>query len=755
MRRTFPVVVTLVTAFATTPLRAQERAAIQGTITAADTRETVPVARVSVVNPPRSALTDDVGTFVLRDLPPGVYVVTVTAVGRVPHRRAVILEAGQTATLDATLEPGSLLLSGVVVSATRSPMDARNVAANLSVLSSDQIRASPARETQDLLREISGVELPRMSSDVGSTTQLLAMRGADEGRALVLMDGVPLNDVWGEWIDWSRAPKSFIDRVEVLEGGGSHLYGNGAMGGVVSLFTRTIAPGDYRIAVDGGMRDAKHVFGGFGTALTNALSLSLMGDYGDGGGYRLLATPGAGPVDLPSNAARGNGVARFEYAPSSDVSAYVGAQYFHDDRRVEGRLGRTTRTDASGTFGLTVGSADPGLFTVRAWYRTMQEDQRLSTIVAANEVNRAAENVTTRYHIPTDDRGISVNWGRSDLWRFTHVGAGIDYRAMAGSLDERNFLNIPQGTPTTHFNSAGRQTFRAAYLSGMFAPAERWSVEVSARTDRWSNSDGVTTDDTGISPYPIEGRNAFSPRVGARFVVDSSLSLHVAAYQAFHAPNLSQLYRKSIQNSIVLLPSPELQPEFVMAWETGADWQPLTWVQMKGTIYLANYRDLAATSNGGDRQRTNTLFARSLGAQYSVVVRPVQALELNGSINLDDARVTQGGSSGLRRDTRLPRVPLQRVIMSATYRSAGVGTLMLRGRYEGKSTTTGNRLLKDYRLYDMSYERSIGAGLTLFLALENIYDVAYQVNLAGTGNTALTTLGTPRSIRLGLEAARF
>ena len=556
-------------------------------------------------------------------------------------------------------------------------------------------------------------------------------------------------------MDWSRAPKALLDRVEVLEGGGSHLYGNGAMGGVISLFTKAVAPGDYRIVADGGMRDSKHLFGAVGTALSPSLSLSLVGDYGDGGGYRLLASPGAGPADFPSTSARGNGIARFEYAPSADVSAFVTAQFFHDERRVEGQLGRTTRTDGATTLGLSIGAGNPGLLSARAWLRNMREDQRLTTIIPGNGSNRGAEQSITFYHIPSYDRGVSVSWSRNDLWKFANVGLGVDYRSLAGMLDERNYANSAVATPTSRFTSAGNQTFRGAYITAMFSPRERWSMEVTARTDRWGNSDGVTTDDTGISTYPTSGRNAFSPRGGVRYTFDSTLALHVAGYQAFHAPNLSQLFRKSIQGAVALLPNPELLPEFVMAWEAGADWQPRTWVQLKGTLYRANYRDLSVSSNGNSRQRTSSLFARSLGAQVSLAVRPVEGLDLSGSMNFDDARVTNPGESGFGKNARLPRVPLQRVLVSAAWRSGAVGMVTLAGRYEGKSTTTGGRMLNDYRVYDASYERAIGAGLRLLLAVENLYDVKYQVNLTGNGSSTLTTLGTPRTVRLGIEASRY
>src|SRR5690349_4463040 len=148
----FATVVTLGLAL-TSPARAQTTAGVRGTVTAAETRRPLYGARVSVEQPARVAVTDERGAYRLRDLPAGSYVVTVSALGRKPSRSTVQLTAGQSATLDVTLEQGSLLLSSIVTSATRIPTDANKVAATVNVLTPFQIRTSPAREAQDLLRE--------------------------------------------------------------------------------------------------------------------------------------------------------------------------------------------------------------------------------------------------------------------------------------------------------------------------------------------------------------------------------------------------------------------------------------------------------------------------------------------------------------------------------------------------------------------------------------------------------------------------
>src|SRR3954464_7194783 len=248
-------------------LLAQTTGSLSGTIKAASGGTIIQGARVAVQNPAAVAVTDEAGRFSIRQLPAGHYRILITSIGYKPTTKDVEIAGGQAATLDVQLEAGSLLLPGVVVSATRLPTEANRVATTINTLEPEQIRTSPAREAQDLLREIPSVELPRTSSIVSGTAQIVSIRGVDEGRTVVLFDGIPVTDAWGEWVDWSRVPNGMVDRVEVLEGGTSSLYGNGAMGGLISFLSRPMAPGAVSMQLDGGERGSRHGYLGVGVPL--------------------------------------------------------------------------------------------------------------------------------------------------------------------------------------------------------------------------------------------------------------------------------------------------------------------------------------------------------------------------------------------------------------------------------------------------------------------------------------------------------
>src|SRR5215510_15745079 len=171
-----------------------QQGSIRGTVTAGEGRGAVIGARVAIRAPERITVTDERGAYTLRDLDPGNYVVYFSAIGKKPDSTRVTVRTSNESTLNFALKDGSLLLSSVVVSATRSPIEASKLAATVNVLSPEQVRQSPSRESQDMLREFTSVELPRTSSLVGGTAQIISIRVVDEGRTVVLSHGFPIND---------------------------------------------------------------------------------------------------------------------------------------------------------------------------------------------------------------------------------------------------------------------------------------------------------------------------------------------------------------------------------------------------------------------------------------------------------------------------------------------------------------------------------------------------------------------------------
>lgn len=126
------------------------------------------------------------------------------------------------------------------MAAARVPEPLAETPASVVVLGSRALELTPALTVDDVLRQVPGFTLFRRSGSrtANPTTQGASLRGlggSGASRALVLDDGVPLNDPFGGWIYWSRVPRASLERVEVLRGGASELYGSGALSGVIHI----------------------------------------------------------------------------------------------------------------------------------------------------------------------------------------------------------------------------------------------------------------------------------------------------------------------------------------------------------------------------------------------------------------------------------------------------------------------------------------------------------------------------------------
>jgi outer membrane receptor protein involved in Fe transport len=726
---------------------AAQTGAVAGTVRRAD-GSPIDGARVSVQLPARTASTDQSGRYVLRGLPAGQYRVTVSAIGQRLAQRDVAVDAGRTTSLDVRLENGPLMLSGIVTSATRTPAEASRVAATVNVLTQEQIRTSPAREIQDLLREIPGVELARTSSLVGGSAQIVSIRGVDEGRTAVLFDGIPVNDAWGEWIDWGRVPKSLVERVEVLEGGGSNLYGNGAMGGVISFFAKPIAPGSYELQLDGGSRDAKHAFASVGVPLARSVNAMLSGDYLDGGGYRMIAPDNAGPVDHRSQISSRNGMARLEFAPMQHLSTFVSGNFYNDNRDLGTALAHTNRDDKRLTFGADLGGAAYGALTLRGWNGILVEDQWASAVTPA--VGRSAERQTSWQHIPTHDWGASLQWAKDGVLGLHTLLAGADVRKMTGDVGEEDYA--ANGSVSANIQSGGSQLLSGAFVQGILAPVEPLRIEIGGRYDRWGNNAGFSVDAAGRTSYPDETYTHFSPRIGATYRVSSMLTLRGAVYDAFRAPNLAEMYRKFVSGTNTNLPNPALRPESARGQEAGFDLQPASWMQLRGTYYSAIYSDFNSfvTIAPGVRQRQNVQRSRSTGGEAYLALRPIEAFLLSASVNYDHAVVVTNDANPSSVGSYIGRVPQQRQVIRATYATPVLGSLTALWRHEGKNSTFNGTQLDPFTVVDANYTRDIGRGMSLFASVENVGDVKYEVNFSG----GIVSLGLPRTVRVGARVGR-
>ncbi len=178
-------------------------------------------------------------------------------------------------------------LPDVSVTAARYETATARTAANVTVLNADAIRESGALNVVEALRNLAGIQV--RSTTGNSALAELSMRGFGEnshGRVLVLLDGRRLNRPDLAAINWLQIPLSNVERIEVVRGGSSALYGDNAVAGVINIITRKgSAEPVHEAAVDIGSYDT--VMGRVGVSgQVGALGYAANGNWYDSDGYR-------------------------------------------------------------------------------------------------------------------------------------------------------------------------------------------------------------------------------------------------------------------------------------------------------------------------------------------------------------------------------------------------------------------------------------------------------------------------------------
>src|SRR5712671_4653101 len=183
------------------------------------------------------------GRFTIESSGSGQVTLVVLAPGFAQKEQSVSAAA---VNVTIALEPAGLR-EDVTVTASRTEQRLGNVPASVNVLRSEDIRNSPAVVADDVLRQLPTFSLFRRTSSLSShpTSQGVSLRGigpSGVSRTLVLLDDIPFNDPFGGWVYWTRVPMMNAERIEIVDGATSSLYGNYAMGGVINIVTNRPSP---------------------------------------------------------------------------------------------------------------------------------------------------------------------------------------------------------------------------------------------------------------------------------------------------------------------------------------------------------------------------------------------------------------------------------------------------------------------------------------------------------------------------------
>ena len=572
--------------------------------------------------------------------------------------RMSLVQKPAAGSVEVVLQPARMR-DEVTVTPTRSEQQLGNIPASVSVIRQEDIQRRPALVPDDLLRQLPEFSLFRRSSSVSAhpTSQGVSLRGigpSGVSRSLVLLDGVPFNDAFGGWVYWTALPMESAERIEVVNGASSSLYGSYAMGGVLNVVTRSPERRTVGVKVQYGSRESPKI--DFRASdVWGKVGVSVDGSAFDTDGYANVLESLRGPVDTKVGVQFGHVTLKADYNPNDRVQAFVRTGYFGEERHngkittvgpLTEEMNDTTWTYTSGGLRLRLPDASSLQTTLFVDNKTFNSNfLAIPDATGARSIGRLSLNQT----VPTDAFGGMVQWTRA--FGAKHVlSAGTDFRWVDGDSIEDAFDPITGSTRTLHRVAGGTQRSLGIFVQDIFTPLADLTVTASARLDRWRNYDAHNTEtvlSTGAVSDPVlpdKEDSVISPRLGALYRVNDRLSIWGDVASGFRAPTLNELYRRFSLGAVVTLANPALGPERLTGGELGVNVIPVSGVTWRTTWFDNRIKDPVANvtiTPPNLQQRQNLGRTRVWGIQTDVEYLISRTLRIGGAYIYDIATGTR------------------------------------------------------------------------------------------------------------------
>ena len=701
--------------------------------------------------------TDSAGAFAFQHVPEISGTIVVNATGFERLENPWKSSAGSTTRLEFTLVP-STVNQRVVVTATRSATLLDDVPMSDIQITRDQVQAIPALALDDALREVPGFSLFRRSSSrtANPTTQGVSLRGlgaSGSSRALVLEDGIPLNDSFGAWVYWDRVPRESISSIEIAQEGSSSLYGSDALGGVVQVLTRQAQPAGLSLETSYGNQDSPElsVWGG---GEKNGWVSTFGGQVFHTDGYILIPEDQRGSVDTPAGVSDATADLMVGRKIGDKSEIFARGWYFNESRNNGTPLQVNNTRIGQGALGANLDLGGAGILTLRFYATAETYNQTFSSVAP----DRNSESLTDVQAVPSQGIGGSGVWSRPLGKRQTLV-AGVDEHQEIGHSNEVIFNS---GNNLRDTFTGGHQNTVGVFGEDLIQITPRWLLSASARYDHWTNTDAFSfctpvagTCSTPNTIFPNRSNNAFSPRLTLRHQMNANVSANASIYRAFRAPTLNELYRSFRQGNTLTESNPLLRSEQLTGGDASVSVNGFRRrLEARGTFFYNQIIDpvanvtLSSTSTLITRQRQNLGRTTAPGFEIDATGHITRAFALSVGYQFVAATVDSFPANPALVGLWIAQVPRNVFTFQGRYLNPSRINISVNGRMVGKQFDDDQNMFPLGRFFvlDAMAWRSIGRGLELFTAAENLFNVKYD-----TAATPIPQLGLPITARFGLR----
>lgn len=654
----------------------------------------------------RVGVTDGSGEFAFAGLTPGTYRVMASLDGFKPASADV--DTGARVAL--ALVPSAYSEQVTVVSGSRQEALRESLSTPVTVVTRERLAETGRSTVGDVLREVPGVVSRRGSEASAAAGQ--QVQGIDSRQVLVLVDGQPVAGARGiksGAINLDRQTTHRLDRVEVVKGAASALFGSDAIGGVINLIPRGINRREADVSTAGGEHGRRDLAASFGLPA---------------GAATLFASAGRSERDA------------FDLTPTTADT--TGAAFTRTDVFGRARVAMAPSLRATLT-GSAYRNRERGrVFTETGLQQVSVEDEAIAGGASAQWV------VTPRTTLEARAYATSFDESSANSTDTLHESLSKADVTLTRAFGERQLLQVGVEASVNAYGGRNRlrdETGHEAETAVIWAQdrinaGSRVALTLGGRYDRHS----------------IFG-SAFSPKAAVNARVTNAVRVRASYGEGFRAPDLGQLFYRFVPAAGVyqVVGNPDLGPESSESWQAGADYAPSPRVRVGVNAFHNEVDNLIEAVSLGfltspaqraallAREGIDPAFAPQLGRLLFVYrnVREVvtQGIELDGQADVGRGFQVAGAYTWLDAVDGQTRAPLagrhaHQGSARATWVSAARGMRAeVRGTFFSSWIATAGRggsspieEAPAFALWDVYAAKTVRFGVELFGAIDNVTD---------------------------------
>mgnify|MGYP001581359448 CR=1 FL=1 len=581
----------------------------------------------------------------------------------------------------------------VVITATKTETALKDVASSVTIIKEEDIDKKKAKTVAEVLKDVPGIDVVQTGGPGGLTSVFI--RGGNSSHTLVLIDGVQVNSPTAGLFDFANLTTDNIERIEIVRGAQSTLYGSDAIGGVINIITKRGkgAPAVNLSVETGSFRSLRESIGVSGATQSSDYSVSV----------------GRFDTDGFSEANEKNGNTEKDGYKNTTISSRLGWNsgssgrlellvHYSDAEKDVDDFDFTTFSPIDDS-NAVLKDRSLNLSTrysrqISGWWK--QNLQLSINIDEQEETDPDPADIFNNFEIDTQRR--LVEWQHQlYIGETAIITIGYEYEGQKGEVKDSFDRTI---------------TNSALYVQDQHQVSDAFSQAVGVRAD-YNNRFGNEITYKAEAAYRIK---------------ESGTRLRAAYGTGFHGPTLNDLYFPGFGN-------PDLKPETSESIEGGIEQTFLSdRLGLQATYFYNRFEDLIIFDSTTFLPE-NIGEATSKGAEIGLQIRPFKAVILNTNYTLTDTENREN-------DKELPRRARKKANAMLSINPIASLNIDLELRYTGKrfDDTSNINELDPYTLVNIAGRFDVTKGVQVFTRVENLFDKEYE-EVLGFGTAGFSAFG--------------